>query len=568
MQNSDVCRERILSNEYYDFIVRDIKNSFLAPVSEENLCLQYAGFHYYCAYAPRMLFQTTPYANFIYNSLPKCFTPLSMDVLQQTGILSVQNYPTLQLRGRGVLIGFLDGGIDYQNPVFQNLDGTTRITAIWDQTIQSGTPPEDFIYGSEYTSEQINEALRLDNPLLLVPSTDETGHGTFTAGIAAGSGNPEQSFLGAAPEASIAMVKLKPAKSYLRSHYFIPNDAICYQENDIILGLRYLDMLATRLDLPLVICLPLGTNSGGHIGILPLSQLLNQYALLTNRVPVVGTGNESDKRHHFLSEELKNNNPQTMEIRVGENVSGFTLELWTTLPNILAVSILSPSGENTMRIPIRTTDTSEFEFLLERTKVAVSYRLTVASSTSELIFFRFTAPTPGIWQIKIDPIRVIGGTFHAWLPITELLDGEVFFLQSNPYYTVTNPGNAINAMVASYYDGNTNSIALASGRGYTRNEQIVPSFTAPGVQVIGPLPNNRFAARSGSSIATAVAAGASALMLDFLVNQYGATSIDSTQIESLFILGARRPSEMTFPNPEWGYGQLDVQNTLNEVRQF
>ena len=53
------------------------------------------------------------------------------------------------------MIGFLDTGIDYQNPVFQHLDKTTRIAGIWDQTIQSGTPPESFDYGSHYTPDMI-----------------------------------------------------------------------------------------------------------------------------------------------------------------------------------------------------------------------------------------------------------------------------------------------------------------------------------------------------------------------------------------------------------------------------
>lgn len=42
------------------------------------------------------------------------------------------------------MIGFLDTGIDYTHPVFRNLDGTTRIAGIWDQTIQDGDPPEGF----------------------------------------------------------------------------------------------------------------------------------------------------------------------------------------------------------------------------------------------------------------------------------------------------------------------------------------------------------------------------------------------------------------------------------------
>ena len=128
------------------------------------------------------------------------------------------------------MIGFLDTGIDYQNPVFQHLDKTTRIAGIWDQTIQSGTPPESFDYGSHYTPDMINEALASEDPYSLVPSVDNNGHGTFLASIAAGSGDPDAQFIGAAPESVIAVVKLKQAKQYLRDYYFIPNTAPAFQE--------------------------------------------------------------------------------------------------------------------------------------------------------------------------------------------------------------------------------------------------------------------------------------------------------------------------------------------------
>jgi subtilisin family serine protease len=48
----------------------------------------------------------------------------------------------------------------------------------------------------------MNEALRNENPLSIVPSTDENGHGTMVAGIAT--------------EAEFLVVKLKPAKNYLK----------------------------------------------------------------------------------------------------------------------------------------------------------------------------------------------------------------------------------------------------------------------------------------------------------------------------------------------------------------
>ena len=58
---------------------------------------------------------------------------------------------------RGVMVAILDTGIDYRNPLFRNIDGSTRIAGIWDQTIQDGTLPDGLDYGSEYTEEMIND---------------------------------------------------------------------------------------------------------------------------------------------------------------------------------------------------------------------------------------------------------------------------------------------------------------------------------------------------------------------------------------------------------------------------
>ena len=568
MTDSETCRQHILSEDYRDFIGNHVRTPFFESIMREGQCEQDAGFDYKCFYLPAELAGPVTLSRFSYNSIPKCFTPTSMETLNQTGILPVQNYPTLQLKGEGVLIGFLDSGIDYTNQVFRNIDGSTRIAAIWDQTVQSGSPPEGFAYGTEFTEKQINEALNEENPLAVVPSSDDTGHGTYTASLAAGSGNPQEQFLGAAPEASIAVVKLKQAKQYLRDYYFIPADAVCYQETDLMLGLKYLNDLADSLSLPLVVCITVGSNMGGHIGTLPFSYLIEGYSTKANHITVIGTGNEADKRHHYFNTIADMADRKSVEIRVGENVSGFSLELWADIPNILSISILSPSGENTSRIPFRAGASAEVSFLFERTKVSIDYRLLVEKSTSELVFFRFDAPAPGIWKIIIEPLALADGQFHMWLPVTEFLSGEVYFLEPDPYYTLTNPAAADSPIVVSYYNGNTDALSQSSGRGYTRSRRIKPDIAAPGVDVPGALPGGRFTVRTGASAAAAVTAGAIALMLEWLLNYENVPGIDSYQIKSLLILGAVRPKTMEYPNREWGYGQLNLYNTFETIRQL
>ena len=63
------------------------------------------------------------------------------------------------LFGAGVLVGCVDSGVDYAHPDFRNEDGSSRILRLWDQTVP-GSPPQGYVIGTEYTKEQIDEALR------------------------------------------------------------------------------------------------------------------------------------------------------------------------------------------------------------------------------------------------------------------------------------------------------------------------------------------------------------------------------------------------------------------------
>lgn len=564
----DRCREQILSEDYYDFIVSAVQEGLFETKFPQTVCEQMAGEFYRSVYVEKELAEPLNFGNYPYHSVPKCYTLLDTNALWQTGIPQVQNYPTLNLQGSGVLIGFVDTGIDFQNPIFQTLDKRSRIVSIWDQTIQDGIPPEGMAYGTEYTKSQIDEALQRENPLELVPSRDTDGHGTFVASVAAGGASEDNDFLGAAPEAAIAMVKLKSAKQYLKTFYQIYTDEPCYQENDIMLGVAYLNQLAERLRLPLILCLALGTNMGGRTGNSPLAGILDICGNTANRGIVIGAGNEAAGRHHFLGTAIRMGEVQEAEIRVGDGVNGFCMEFWSDALELFAISVVSPSGEETYRFPLRSSQTTSYTFLLEGTEVTVDYKVFVEQLNAELIFLRFLKPTAGIWKVVAEPIQVSEGIFHLWLPLTEFLEEEVFFLQSNPDYTLTEPGSTLSAITVGFYNGNDNSVAISSGRGYTRSNRIKPDFVAPGVEVSGAGLQNRFVTRSGSSIAAGITAGAAALLMEWGVYRLGQQNIDATQIRNLLVLGTQKRPNETYPNREWGYGTMDVFHTFEVIRQI
>lgn len=564
----ETCRSRVLSEEYRDFIFQSQRPYFLNEISDAELCEQKIGYEYHAVYIDKMFAEPLSIDRFTYGAIPKCYTLLDTEALNEAGISQIQNYPTLKLTGNGVMIGFIDTGIDYQNPIFRKPDGSTRVAGIWDQTIQEGEPPEGLLYGTEYTEEKINEALSSGDSLSIVPSRDENSHGTFLASIAAGGEKIEDQFKGAAPGAMLGVVKLKKAKQYLRDFYLIKDDAACYQENDIMLGIRYLTDLAKKKNVPLVLCIALGTNMGDHNGTSPLCNLLEVYAYTANFGIVVGGGNEANQRHHYYGLIETMSDSKNVEIRVAEDVKGFTMELWTEIPNIFAVSLVSPAGERIPLVPVRQGSGTVLNFVFERTKVYLDYRLLVERTNSELILMRFADPSPGIWRIVVEPQQLADGIFHMWLPVTEFLDGDVYFLQSDPDTTITEPGNTSDPMTVASYNGADNSIAIDSGRGYTRSGRLKPEFAAPGVNVTGAAGRGQFAGRTGSSIAAGITAGATALLFEWMVYQLGRTNIDSIQLKNLMILGTERKETEVYPNRAWGYGSLNLYNTFEQLRTF
>ena len=521
-----------------------------------------------------------------YYMIPSLFSPLDYNAMEASGILSAFNSPALNNQGKGVLIGLVDTGIDYRSPLFQNPDGTTRIAGIWDQSVPieedvlpAGVP--DYYpmggssYGTEYTREQINEALASDDPLSLVPTQDTIGHGTFLAGLSAGSSIPQEDFTGAAPEAELAVVKLKPAKKYLRDFYLIPSDAPAFQENDIMMGIKYLRMMADRLKKPLVILLAMGSNSGSHIGTSPLSQVTQNYSGFFGIITVIACGNETDAAHHFYASIPAGTEYEDVEIRVGKEEAerGFVLELWAADADTYTVGFISPSGERISRIPIIANNETSIPFLLDATTITVNYQLIEAESGSQLIFMRFQTPAAGIWTVRVYNTQRFKGTFHMWLPVQGMISEETVFLRPDPYSTITVPGNSRLPITVGAYDTSTGGIYIHSSRGFTPNQIVKPELAAPGVNILGPSVGRKpgsdtpMTTRTGTSAAAAITAGAAANLLGWGIVEGNYPTMSEASVKSYLIRGAQRNPALTYPNREFGYGTLDLFQTFLRLRE-
>ena len=204
--------------------------------------------------------------------------------------------------------------------------------------------------------------------------------------------------------------------------------------------------------------------------------------------------------------------------------------------------------------------------MFENAKVSVDYRVSRIGSGDQLIYIRFTRPIQGIWNLRLHRKSPDARFYHIWLPMQEMLTGEVHFIRSNPDTTITNPANALTPMTVTAYDVKDNSVYIDASRGYTAAGNIKPDFAAPGVDVFGAGLRNQFVLKSGTSVAAAIAAGAVALIMEWAVVRGNVTLSSNTDIKNIIIRGVDRELGRTYPNREWGYGRLDLYQAFEIYR--
>lgn len=552
--------DEIQSNNTYDFIItrEEFDDILVEPLAVQSINEVYSVAYYNALALPPLSIR-----NYSYTSIPKCFFLMDSTAMDVSGILAVQNQPGLALTGQGVLLGIIDTGIDYTNPLFLDEIGQTRIHSIWDQSATTGEAPNGFLYGAEYGRELINQALEQDNPFNVVPQTDTNGHGTYLASLAAGGVDRKNDFVGAAPESELVVVKLKEAKSYLRDFYFLSQDVPLFQENDIMAGISYLEKVAEQENKPLVILIGVGSNAGSHVGTDPLSSTLNLFGVKTGYAAVVVAGNQAAAQHHFFGQITSLLTPVAVEINVEENVSGFCVELWSYAPELVRVVVQSPTGQRSgSDFPIME-DTQTTNYIFENTTLTMDYRMPGRTRRDLLVFMRFTTPATGIWTVLVYPQQTITGEFHIWLPV----DGRVVFLQPEPNTTITTPGMANIPITVGGYDAFTGARYIESGRGFDATGRVKPDFCAPAVDVSGAGTMGNYVENTGTSAAAAITAGAAAQVMQWGIIRENAKTMNSLEIKNLLIRGCERDENLAYPSPEWGYGRLDVFNAFETLRK-
>lgn len=560
-------RNQIISEDYADFIIDYRYNP--------GLLEQYAGetVHiindfYAILHIPVSTIRDQIFRKYSFSNIPKVYGLTSMVSLEASGVFRTQNLPNLNLSGQGVLIGIVDTGIDYLNPVFLNENGTSKIVSIWDQTIASVDKfPFDSYFGTEYDAEQINLALTSVNPLEIVPSMDFVGHGTMMAGVAAGAQNKTEKFQGVASAAELVVVKLKQAKEYLREIFLIPKEAVCFQENNIMWGVLYCIQKARQLNRPLALCLGLGTSQTTHSGLTHLSNFLDIMGDFKNIGIVTSLGNEGDLGRHFFGKIMRGAKSIPVELNVDKNDSNFSMVMWGEFPGLFSIDITSPSGEYIPRIGGGLKGERRITFVFEETVLFVNYQLIESLAGNQLILLRFQNASAGIWNINVYEQSDFTSQFHIWLPMGDFISENTYFINPNIYTTLLSPGDASIPISVIAYNPLNEALYSSGSRGYTTDNRIKPELAAPGVNYIAPALNNEFIPYTGTGVAASHTAGIVALFLEWAVVRKKDISVDTIVIKNYLIRGAIRKENISYPNRQWGYGIINIYNVFDIFRR-
>ena len=457
--------------------------------------------------------------------------------------------PPLNLTGRGVLVGIIDSGIDYANPVFRNADGTTRIRNLWDQSL-SENPPEGYLIGTEYTSEQINEALRqptIEQRRQIVPSQDISGHGTAVAGVAAGN---SQEYRGVAYESDLIVVKLG-----------LPRLNGFPRTTELMQAIDYVIRKALEYGQPIAINLSFGNTYGAHDGNSLLEQFIQDASNRWKNVICIGTGNEGNTAGH-VSGILDENEQVEIELAVQENETGINVQIWKAYYDLVDILLEAPSG---VRIgPIQEILGSQ-RFRIGETEILLYYGEPSPYTIDQEIYMDFLPRTDyitsGIWRIILVPREIISGNYALWLPSESVLNEGTQFLSPSVQGTLTIPSTAFRTIGVGAYNSATMTYADFSGRG--AGARIKPDLVAPGVNVRAPIPGGGFGEFSGTSFATPFVTGSAALLMQWGIVDGNDPFLYGEKVKAYFQRGAREILGFEeYPNQVVGYGALCVEESL------
>ena len=520
----------------------------------------------------------------------------------------------LSRKGKGVVVGIIDSGIDWRHGSFVDENGKSRILAIWDQMLRfrAGDTRGPNNIGVVYNQDQLTNALKGKATVRtkdVDASNKREGHGTHVAGIAAGNGKPptcchvSQTYVGVAPEAELIIVRY----DYLNANAIGENQRLVEAINFIF---GFLD----SIDKPKVINISQGDNLGPHDGTSGVELAIDAHVetgdfLHHPQIVVKSAGNEGGMLRHVQGRVPGNDNLE-IEFEVPKGLrSDAELDLWYDRTGTLNLTVTAPGGTATGVInhgsdlpanaaapPFIANPTARPN---RQTHIAVDGTINGAHDRNNN--FRITLEGPrrgsipdGTWKLALANPNADAVDFHCWiergsntpwfLPPKNPDDGKV---RASLDATLSIPGTASQVITVANHASRTSrcdcwpSTGIVSSssrgpvaRGATTNRK--PDIAAPGLEITSAkadAANLRgrccdccpdaccclYEDMTGTSMAAPHVAGAIALLLE---ENPRLTRADI--VRHLQTTARERPAGGW--DATWGGGKLNIQAAIDAVR--
>ncbi|MGI8839053.1 MAG: S8 family serine peptidase [Pyrinomonadaceae bacterium] len=523
--------------------------------------------------------------------------PLNDRARQSAGVENTSGQRTVAQTGRGVVVGIIDTGIDFRHADF-TVPGSggrqTRIKAMLDMT-EYGTqspdpgwnyslPGKSAVIGHLYTEADINAALQNPKPADqnadIIKQRDKVGHGTHVAGTAAGNGLASPTtgtYAGMAPDADLIIVKASRQN----------DDEADFDTTDIINGLEFVKQKASELGKPFVINLSIGGQVGPHDGTTPDERAIDSLVSGgTGRAVCVAAGNEGDSSIHARGT-VPAGGSQTLDYNV--NGTAYIIDLYQNKADRFTVTVTSPDG-----IVLGPVSYNPNGFSVQGGQASNQY-LRIYNANDDkgdgdpandqpdiVVLFRAAAPD-GQWKVTLtDADSNANQSYDAW---TEG-DGVYFStFVDNDSHLVASPGTARGAITVGAFVTRSASQTIgapapftspgptADGRqkpeisaaGYylysSRSTDVTASnFGTIGMGANAPTDSTHYTGLAGTSMATPVATGSVALLLE------ASPGLSADQVKSLLTTYAVKDSFTG--SAAWGsrlgFGKLNIANSINQ----
>lgn len=468
-------------------------------------------------------------------------------------ILPVQNGAD-GLTGEGILVGIVDSGVDYFHPDFRNEDGSTRILRLWDQSV-AGNPPKGYVSGTEYTKEEIDEALALGETegRRLVPSGDFSGHGTAVLGIAAGNGRASDGVnRGVAYRSDLLVVKMGN-----------PRENSFPRTTELMEGIDYLIRQAVKMRKPIVINVSFGNNYGSHRGDSLLENYIDTVAAMGRTVIVTGTGNNGSQPWH-AGGILQQGKTEEIQLAVGAFEPTLNVQLWKDYEDEMEIYLESPSRE---RIGPLYERLGPQRHLLENIELLIYYGKPGPYQLSQEIYIDFIPEgnyvDSGVWKVLLSGKRVRSGQYFLWLPGGNVLNRGTGFYSPRAVGTLTIPSTAGKVISVGAYDSRQNAYADFSGRGSQFLPIRKPDLAAPGVSISAPVPGGGYATVTGTSFAAPFVSGSAALLMEWGIVKGNDPFLYGEKVKAYLRKGAQSVGGYEeYPNVEVGWGRLCLAESI------